>query len=216
MTRELSQTWWDVIRRKMRAVTATERPVACPDCGSPMHLMEGKFGRFYKCCRFDCRGTLGAHLDGSPRTQRGPAALLDARCRARDAVHRVVRERDRALEEEVAFKRANGLAWWSCDHHLASCKDVFRIIVFGAKLEPIREAPRKKDPLRIRAYWHPCGLFLRRRSIEECERVIEAATVVLRRVRKNAWDKVVDEAFDAGLFEEPSLQAGEEALPWPT
>jgi hypothetical protein len=199
--RELSTKWWNVIRRKMRATATKEYAVECPDCGSsPMHLLDGKYGRFYKCPRLDCRGTLGAKLDGTPRVQRGPPELLDARRRAREAVHRVVVERDRALAEEVESRKARGLDWWNCAHKLASCKDEFRIIVFGARLDPVSTTSRRRNrKIRVSppvsSFWHACGLFIRRRNVEECERIIEAATIVLRRVRKNAWDKVFDDAI---------------------
>src|SRR5271170_4155996 len=136
----------------MRATTAVEYQVKCPDCGSQTHLMAGKYGRFYQCCRIDCSGTRGAHLDGKPIKPTGSRDLVRARIRARNAVHRMVLERDRIERETVQWKQLCGVqasqrstrveawtsvAWWNHDHSFLSCKDDFRAIAFAAKLEPI-------------------------------------------------------------------------------
>lgn len=208
--RKLSTKWRDVIRRMMYATPATaDENVRCPDCGSPMHLREGRFGRFYKCWRFECQGTVGARLDGTPRVQKGPPALLRARIQARDAVHLAAVEHDRLVEAGTEFRRARGLDWWNCPHRLAGCKIEFGEIEVVAKLHLV---VTHRDR---RSFWNR-GLFIRRRSIEECERIIEAAAIVrervkddFRRLRQNAWDKVVlGEVFDA----EPTRQVEDRPL----
>ena len=41
--------------------------ITCADCGSPMVLRDSKYGLFYGCTDFPtCKGTHGAHPDGSP------------------------------------------------------------------------------------------------------------------------------------------------------
>lgn len=47
--------------------------LSCPDCGAPMRLKVGRFGRFYGCSTWKktgCRGAVSAHEDGTPL---GPA-----------------------------------------------------------------------------------------------------------------------------------------------
>jgi hypothetical protein len=219
VTRELSTAWWNVVRRKMRATAAKAYPVKCPDCGSSTHLMEGKFGRFYKCCRFDCSGTHGARLDGKPVKPKGPRDLVRARVRAREAVQRVVAERDRIERETVQWKRAFGCGpWWNHDHTFANCKDDFRTIVFAAKLPPVtlRRRPGSRE---WRPFWAPVGLYLRKRSVEECERVIKAAEehirttlaeadAQIRRKRGHAWDRVLV----GTLGEDPTIAPPEPEL----
>lgn len=200
--KELSTAWWNVIRRQMNATPAKPHPVPCPDCGSQTHLMRGKYGRFYKCWRFDCHGTAGANLDGTPRKPKGPRALTRARIRARNAVHRVVVERDRIAQEKTEWRciRCHGESWWNEPHTLANCKDDFRAIYFAAKLEPI--AIKLRNGRKWMPQWEPVGLHLRKRTIEECERVVAAAEAHLRSVleeedrrlriaRGHAWDVVL-------------------------
>ena len=43
--------------------------LACPECGSPMELRQGKIGNrhYYACMRYpECKGAHGAHRDGTP------------------------------------------------------------------------------------------------------------------------------------------------------
>ncbi len=194
--RELSTSWWNVIRRKMTATPAKEYLTACPDCGSLMWLMRGKYGRFYKCRRLDCRGTKGAHLDGRPRRDTGPEPLIRARRQARDAIHKIVLERTRRYRKENAEAKARGRAWWT-HHHLACCEFDFQDVLGMANLPPVPIHPSRRR--RWTPPWEPKGFNLRKRTIEECERIAQAADVVLRRLRGHAWDRVLVDALDASL-----------------
>ena len=199
--RELSTKWWNVIRRQINATQARVFNVPCPDCGSGMFLAQGRYGRFYRCSIPDCRGTWGARLDGTPRKPRGPADLLQARERARDAVHRLLVERQFVNARLVEEKRAAGLSWWNTPTGILACKDDLHSIWLDAKLPPVpvpMKKRRRSVGLRATAFW-PSGLFLRRRTIEECQRVEAAANILLRRIRKHAWDRVLldDDADDA-------------------
>lgn len=49
------------------AIDAMPPVVLCGECGSPMVLRPSRYGLFYGCSTFPaCRGTHGAHPDGSP------------------------------------------------------------------------------------------------------------------------------------------------------
>lgn len=66
--------------------------VPCGDCGSPMELRASRYGRFYGCTRYpECRGTHGAHPDGSPLGQPADHATRAARMRAHAAFDRIWR-----------------------------------------------------------------------------------------------------------------------------
>lgn len=107
--------------------------------------------------------------------------------------------------------------WWNEHHVLSGCQDDFREIVFAAKLPPVHVRERRRvTKLAARICplppVHPVGLFLRRRSIEECERVVIAATEHLRKLRGHAWDRVLVGTLDETEVEpEPKQNRG-----WPT
>src|SRR5271155_4024917 len=106
MARPFSTAWWNVIRRRMNATEAREdRSVRCPDCDGPMHLMRGRYGRFYRCWRYECLGTVGARLDGTPRKPKGSPELLEARARATKAMSFVVRAREEIEKGDPARSR---------------------------------------------------------------------------------------------------------------
>ena len=186
MARELSQKWWLVIRRQMRATPFTEHKVQCPDCGSPTHIMQGKWGRFYRCDRVICCGTWGAKLDGTPRKARGSHELLQARERAMAAVHLVLNERERVGD----LPKLPGES--ECAYHYGHWADT------RTDMERIAEDAALDIPKRI---FNVPVLHLRKRTIEELGRV-EAAAVTLylklveeadtrrRKLRGNAWDHI--------------------------
>lgn len=58
----------------------------CPDCGGRLRLRSSRHGVFYGCVNYpDCRGTHGAHPDGSPKGT--PADALTRRLRIRAHHH---------------------------------------------------------------------------------------------------------------------------------
>lgn len=77
----------------------------CGDCGSDMHLVQSpKFKRpFYGCRRFpECRGTMGAHDNGSPLGTPIDTAGRVARKRAHAAFDRIWQEK--SLSRSDAYK----------------------------------------------------------------------------------------------------------------
>jgi len=64
----------DHIRDKHGPGPAPPRPkgpkkfdLTCPECGAPMTLRESRYGLFYGCSKWpECRGSHGAHPDGTP------------------------------------------------------------------------------------------------------------------------------------------------------
>lgn len=190
MAKELSPSWWNIIRRKMRATPAEEDPSArCPDCNGSMHLMEGRYGRFYGCDRYECQGTLGARLDGTVRPPQGTPEQQEARRRARLAVARVCQARSDVTAkflEETQWQRV-GDPWWN---HRPDCSADFHQIIMDARLlDPDGPLIQRITP----------GLHIRRRSIEECQRIEKAASewfLQLRALRKNAWDRLAVGVLD--------------------
>jgi ssDNA-binding Zn-finger/Zn-ribbon topoisomerase 1 len=171
--RALSTAWWNVVRRKMRATPAeADESVRCPDCDGPMFLMEGRFGRFYKCEEWGCQGTHGAHLDGRPRQPRNvPPELLEARQRAARAVRQLLTAvRERVVPDTTFFRSAS----------VNIKPDIEKVIwlaeLGGTAIWPIRQ----NEP----------GLHLRKRTIEECRRVEAAANKWRREKYPCAWDHV--------------------------
>jgi len=64
-------------------MTAAAVSLACPECDAPMALKQGQFGPYYGCTRWPaCKGSHGAHPDGSPVGIPANRATKDARIRA--------------------------------------------------------------------------------------------------------------------------------------
>ena len=58
--------------------------LACPDCGAPLKLKVGRFGRFYGCSTWGttrCKGTHGASLTGAPLGVPAEASVRKLRAR---------------------------------------------------------------------------------------------------------------------------------------
>lgn len=63
-----------------------DRTVFCGECGSLMVQRSSRFGPFWGCSTFPtCRGTHGAHPDGTPLGTPANAETKVARIRAHDA-----------------------------------------------------------------------------------------------------------------------------------
>lgn len=217
--RKLSTAWYNVIRREMRATPATSDPsVRCPDCDGSMSLLEGRYGRFYKCDRYECKGTWGAHLDGKPRPVKGTPQLRTARKRARVAIGAMYAERDRLHREE----HPDDVDDW-CYPSYCSCGKEMRFthprpgnatpdleaVVGQAVPTPLEVMVRnalKCGLLPVRVY-REIGLHIRRRTVEECLRIeaaakartlwlVEERKLLKHRRRGNAWDRVYVGSFD--------------------
>lgn len=67
------------------------RALPCPECGSQMPLCGGKFGLMYRCMAGTCKGSHGAHPDGSPLGEPADARTKKARIEAHDAFDRLWR-----------------------------------------------------------------------------------------------------------------------------
>lgn len=65
----------------------TAEEIRCGDCGAPMVLLRGRYGKFYGCSRYpECRGRHGAHLaTGKPLGIPADAATRAARIRAHES-----------------------------------------------------------------------------------------------------------------------------------
>jgi ssDNA-binding Zn-finger/Zn-ribbon topoisomerase 1 len=74
-------------RERARARTVIATDLKCADCGAALVYTErGKFGPWYACERWpECRGSHGAHPDGTPLGTPANAALRAARIRAHAA-----------------------------------------------------------------------------------------------------------------------------------
>jgi ssDNA-binding Zn-finger/Zn-ribbon topoisomerase 1 len=177
----LSTKWYNVIRRQLRAVQPTEHDVLCPDCGSRMWLTAGRWGRFYSCPHYECDGTVGARLDGTPRRERGSPEEIAARHRTRDVINQVVTmSYDPGVEEAARFIG-----------NLRLKEDPFKVIMERAGVSP---RPAAKY-VRTRGFFLPervdkPGLHLKKRTIEDCEKIRQAAIEYLRENRKNVWDRL--------------------------
>lgn len=64
--------------------------VHCGECGAPMVLRDSRFGKFYGCSRYPvCKGTHGAHPDGSPLGLPADCATRRARILAHEEFDRL-------------------------------------------------------------------------------------------------------------------------------
>ena len=64
--------------------------VDCGECGSPMELQRGSYGRFWSCSRWPkCTATHGAHPDGRPLGKPADAVTRRARVEAHTAFDRL-------------------------------------------------------------------------------------------------------------------------------
>lgn len=64
--------------------------LTCPDCGSTMQLRPSRYGHFYGCTGYpECRGTHGAHPDGSPLGTPADRETKHARIEAHGAFDRL-------------------------------------------------------------------------------------------------------------------------------
>ena len=80
--------------------------LCCGECGAPMVARTSKYGPFYGCSAWPrCRGTHGAHPDGSPLGVPADAATKAARIRAHAAFDR--------LWKGGTMKRAQAYGWLS-------------------------------------------------------------------------------------------------------
>ncbi len=67
----------------------TEHRLECPECASPMSLRKDQFGIRYLCSAEGCRGSHGAHPDGSPLGTPAKAVVKRARIEAHDTFDRL-------------------------------------------------------------------------------------------------------------------------------
>lgn len=180
VARELSTKRRNVVRRELRAIPVTYDgdPPTCPDCGCETNLCEGRFGRYYRCENYGCEGTVGATMDGTPRIARGLPEVLEARRRARDAIHAVLVEERRKPAPPGTWLFAEGGGIY-VDVHA-----VLKRILERARLWEHRTL---KGPFTVILK----GVFLRKRSLEELARIEAAAREELRLLRWTPyWDRL--------------------------
>lgn len=90
--------------------------VICGECGRPMCLRDSQYGKFYGCTGFpECRGTHGAHADGSPKGIPADKPTREARIAAHAEFDRLWKDgllkRQRAyhwLHKVIGPTRADG------------------------------------------------------------------------------------------------------------
>ena len=145
-------------------------------------LMAGRYGRFYACV--DCPGTRGARMDGSPRQERGTAEQLAARHKARDAIHRLY-EFGRDFEPRPS----------TSSRTIKIRHGIFEEVLenAGVPLSPPSKYNFSKGSLWMPRVDYPPGLWLRKRSVEECLRIEAAAHKMLRSLRNSSWDRLAED-----------------------
>jgi hypothetical protein len=91
-------------------VGAHDEDVRCGECGATMVLKESRFGLFWGCRNFQygCRGTIGAHPDGTPLGRPADKATKAARIVAHDAFDRLWK---RGKTREPVMKRGAAYRW---------------------------------------------------------------------------------------------------------
>lgn len=120
----------------------------CPECGQPMTLGQSKYGLFYGCLRYpDCRATLSAHPDSSPRGVPGDKATRLARIRA----HRVF---DRLWTTDGVrpplLSRREAYAWLQIEMGLLNKQGIGHLDAAGC--ERLIQAVQKRYP-EIHTVW---------------------------------------------------------------
>lgn len=82
-----------------------------PGCGADMVLRSSRYGYFYGCSRYPaCKGTHGAHKDGSPMGTPADKATRQARIRAHDVLDR--------LWKQEGHRRGDLYGWLAREMHL--------------------------------------------------------------------------------------------------
>ncbi len=79
--------------------TEERSDLVCPDCGAPLTLKLGKFGRFYGCSKWSetgCKGSHGASLTGAPLGVPANAKTRNLRRRVVRTIH-ILRDDDTLL-----------------------------------------------------------------------------------------------------------------------
>lgn len=85
-----------------------ETELSCPDCCAPMELRQSRYGQFYGCTNFpDCRGTHGAHPDGTPLGKPGDREVKQWRIKAHAAFDKFWKS------EAVGFPSRNKARGWA-------------------------------------------------------------------------------------------------------
>ncbi len=84
--------------------------LVCPECGGSMRLKHSKHGLFYGCERWreGCKGTHGAHVDGSPLGTPANAETKKARIQAHRFFDRLWKKEN---GRKAAMTRAQAYAW---------------------------------------------------------------------------------------------------------
>lgn len=78
----------------------TDDDLPCGDCGARMVLRDSRYGKFYGCSRYpECRGTHGAHPDGTPLGIPADAETRAARMAAHEALSEVMESREMSTGE---------------------------------------------------------------------------------------------------------------------
>lgn len=149
-------------RRLRREVPSVVREdLVCADCGAPLTLRLGRYGRFYGCNRFDetgCKGGVSAFEDGSPKGWPGNAETRTAR---RHLVERL--EQFSLYEQEPADWADRNVQFAGRIRYTTICEILGR---------------NPKD-----------GFSVGQLNKEECEKALEAIDIFMN-PEKTRWDHI--------------------------
>lgn len=194
MARELSTKWYNVLRREMSRtrVTYAGDPPACPNCLGSMMLAQGRYGRFYLCEGSLCHGTVGAHLDGTPRRPR----ISPSHERARTAIRLYLDtwEQHKALEETPKWT----LRIFEAESMDALLKRLAREVPGSGKTRrfaQVRAGASDDWPFTIRMH----GLFLKHRTEAELVQIAQIADELRSKLSYGDFFDRLPGCFDQGV-----------------
>ena len=84
----------------------TEYNLDCPECGAPLVLKKSKYGLFYGCQDYyfsGCKGTYGAHADGTPLGNPTDSLTKKARILAHENFDRLWKSGKMSRQEAYSF-----------------------------------------------------------------------------------------------------------------
>jgi hypothetical protein len=93
-----------------------------------MHLTESKFGIGYKCKRVECRGSHGAHPDGSPHGIPADARTRKSRSEAHEVFDRVWRIGGLSRTEAYTWMRQKTGIYHISEASTEQCRTLIRTV----------------------------------------------------------------------------------------
>lgn len=149
------------IRRLLEATVEGRTDLVCADCGSPLELRVGKYGRFYGCAKYEatgCKGGISANDDGTPKGWPGDARTRAAR---------------KKLVELLANNALYTLERWE--------EETRTHIPYGF---------RHRYQTITKILGQHTGLKVAELTAEQCERAIEALLIFNKPGPRTRWDQM--------------------------